>query len=370
MNGNGVIRSGYPFGWGAYESTLVRGDGMYVFDQNGKRYLDLCSGLWNMPLGYSERRIKAVVNKQMEQLPFSNLLVFSSDIQTQYAQRLLQWMGDFGCILYTCSGSETVEAAIKTCRQYQCLRNCPERRRIAAFTLSYHGTSYGAMSVSGIDQILTDVYRPLVPEISWVTVPADYANEDAWRQAINGLWEQEGDYLAGFIVEPVMASGGVVPIPNPVLQHIQQRCRAGDVLLVADEVATGFGCTGTPFAWQQAEITPDLVCLSKAINNGYLAEERGMFPKETVQSQLLFLARLKGMSAKAADQSIQRWLERLEIPQYQKSKLESLSKGNPTFHDVLQKLVEAQVPVDALERSQESLQEIFLNLVGEEGVEA
>ena len=91
MNGNGVIRSGYPFGWGAYESTLVRGDGMYVFDQNGKRYLDLCSGLWNMPLGYSERRIKAVVNKQMEQLPFSNLLVFSSDIQTQYAQRLLQW---------------------------------------------------------------------------------------------------------------------------------------------------------------------------------------------------------------------------------------------------------------------------------------
>ena len=226
---------------------------------------------------------------------------------------------------------------------------------------------------------------------------------------------------------------------------------------------------------------------------GYLAEERGMFPKETVQSQLLFLARLKGMSAKAANQSIQRWLERLEIPQYQKSKLESLSKGNqqkiqmiaslvhdpeviifdepfsgldpvnmqmvirllqelrdagkcilvsshqlplieqvcediciinrskrvyygplealkarygerfvrfstaggtlpaslaaeevganqykvrlgtkenPTFHDVLQKLVEAQVPVDALERSQESLQEIFLNLVGEEGVEA
>lgn len=225
---------------------------------------------------------------------------------------------------------------------------------------------------------------------------------------------------------------------------------------------------------------------------GYLAEERGMFPKETVQSQLLFLARLKGMSAKAANQSIQRWLERLEIPQYQKSKLESLSKGNqqkiqmiaslthdpeviifdepfsgldpvnmqmvirllqelrdagkcilvsshqlslieqvcediciinrskrvyygplealkarygerfvrfstaggtlpaglaaeevganqykvrlgtrenPSFHDVLQKLVEAQVPVDALERSQESLQEIFLNLVGEEGME-
>lgn len=81
------------------------------------------------------------------------------------------------------------------------------------------------------------------------------------------------------------------------LQHIQQRCRERDVLLVADEVATGFGRTGTPFAWQQAEITPDLVCLSKAINNGYLAEERGMFPKETVQSQLLFLARLTSPSS-------------------------------------------------------------------------
>lgn len=270
MNGNAVIRSGYPFGWGAYESTLVRGEGMYVFDQNGKRYLDLCSGLWNMPLGYSEKRIKACVTKQLESLPFSNLLVFSSDIQARYAQRLLQWMGNFSSVLYTCSGSEAVEAAIKTCRQYQCLRNHPERKWIGAFTLSYHGTSYGAMSVSGIDQIITDVYRPLVPEICWVTVPGDYTDEDAWLQAIDSVLEREQDYLAGFIVEPVMASGGVVPIPPRVLQHIQQRCQALGSLLVVDEVATGFGRTGTPFAWQQAGLSPDLVCLSKAINNGYL----------------------------------------------------------------------------------------------------
>ena len=78
-----------------------------------------------------------------------------------------------------------------------------------------------------IDQILTDVYRPLVPEISWVTVPADYQDEDAWRQAIDGLWEREGDYLAGFIVEPVMASGGVVPIPAPVLQQFDREGAGG-----------------------------------------------------------------------------------------------------------------------------------------------
>ena len=291
MNGNGVIRSGYPFGWGAYESTLVRGDGMYVFDQNGKRYLDLCSGLWNMPLGYSEGRIKAVVNKQMEQLPFSNLLVFSSDIQTQYAQRLLQWMGDFGCILYTCSGSETVEAAIKTCRQYQCLRNRPEHRRIAAFTLSYHGTSYGAMSVSGIDQILTDVYRPLVPEISWVTVPADYADEDAWRQAINGLWERKG--LPGGLHRGAgdgLRPGGARPQPGPSA-HPAALPRAGR--------AAGGGRGGHRLRphWHPLRLAaggdhPRPGLPVQGHQQRLPGGGAGGCSKETVQSQLLFLARL------------------------------------------------------------------------------
>ena len=146
------------------------------------------------------------------------------------------------------------------------------------------------------------------------------------------------------------------------LQHIQQRCRERDVLLVADEVATGFGRTGTPLRLAAGgdHPRPGLPV------QGHQQRLPGGGTGDVPQGDRPEPAPLPG----AADQSIQRRLERLEIPQYQKSKLESLSKGNPTFHDVLQKLVEAQVPVDALERSQESLQEIFLNLVGEEGVEA
>ena len=265
-----VIRGGFPFVGERHQSALVRAEGMYVFDQDGKRYADLCSGLWNMPLGYSNERIKSHVKKQLEKLPFSNLLAFFSDIQEQYAQRLIDWMGDFAYVLYTCSGSEAIEAAIKTCRKYQALKNRPERKKIAAFSLSYHGTSYGAMSVSGIDQILARDYAPLLSDISWLPLPADWNSEKEWTENIDCLFQKNGEQLAGFLVEPVLASGGVIPVPVPVLEHLQNRCQEYGTLLVVDEVATGFGRTGVPFAYQRAGLSPDLVCLSKAINNGYL----------------------------------------------------------------------------------------------------
>ena len=146
-------------------------------------------------------------------------------------------MGDFACVLYTCSGSESVEAAIKTCRKYQRLRNQPGRKKIGAFSLSYHGTSYGAMSVSGIDQPLTDDYAPLLPEICWCPVPSNYKNEQEWAESIDVFFVRYGEELAGFIVEPVFASGGVVPVPAAVLRYLQKRCRQYDALFVIDEVA-------------------------------------------------------------------------------------------------------------------------------------
>lgn len=267
---NPVIRGGFPFTQERQQSAFVRAERMNVYDQNGKRYVDLCSGLWNMPLGYSNALIKDRITEQIEQLPFSNMLSGFSSVQEQYAKRLVDVMGDFACVLYTCSGSESVEAAIKTCRKYQRLRNQSGRKKIGAFSLSYHGTSYGAMSVSGIDQPLTDDYAPLLPEICWCPVPSNYKNEQEWAESIDVFFVRYGEELAGFIVEPVFASGGVVPVPAAVLRYLQKRCRQYDALFVIDEVATGFGRTGTMFAYEQPGLSPDLVCLSKAINNGYL----------------------------------------------------------------------------------------------------
>ncbi len=267
---NSVIRGGFPVGCSDSQRLLVSGDGIYLRDQDGRQYLDLSSGLWNMPLGYSDSLLKSRISAQLERLPFSNLLAFVSDIQNQYAERLTSLLGDFSCVLYTCSGSEAVEAAIKTCRKYQVLKGRHRRKKIGAFSLSYHGTSYGAMSVSGIDQELAQDYAPLLADIRWLAVPASFEEEALWISGIDRFFDEFGEELAGFLAEPVIASGGVIPIPTTALQHLQKKCREQDILLIMDEVATGFGRTGTLFAFQKAGIAPDLVCLSKAINNGFL----------------------------------------------------------------------------------------------------
>lgn len=271
MSVNRVICGSFPFREQMAETALVKGEGIYIFDQDGRKYLDLCSGLWNVPLGYSNEEIKKHIEKQLEELPYNNLIAFSSDVQQRYALKLTDWLGErFSHVLYTCSGSETTEAAIKTCRQYQALSGQPHRKVIGAFSISYHGTSYGAMSVSGLDRPITSDYQPLVSAISLLEIPGDYRDEEEWIRCVDRFFDVNEDKLAGFVAEPVLASGGIIPVPFRILRHIADRCRRCGALLVDDEVATGFGRTGTPFLYQQAGFTPDLICMSKAVNNGYL----------------------------------------------------------------------------------------------------
>ncbi len=270
MRSNPVIRGGFPFSYGSKDTLVTTGDGFYLYDRNGKRYLDLCSGLWNMPFGYSNNTIINKVKEQLDKLPFNNLLSLVADIQEEYAVNLTGYMRDFSSVLYTCSGSEAVEAAIKTCRKYQAQKGRANRKIISAFVLSYHGTSYGAMSLSGIERVLVEDYQPVLPQIQWIEVPVNLEDERAWIKLIDYHFELYGEFVAGVIVEPIFASGGIIAVPKEVLRYLQQLCNKNDSLLVVDEIATGFGRTGTPFAFQKYELKPDLVCLSKAINNGYL----------------------------------------------------------------------------------------------------
>lgn len=256
MSVNRVICGSFPFRERMAETALVKGEGIYLFDQDGRKYLDLCSGLWNVPLGYSNEEIKKHIEKQLEELPYNNLIAFSSDVQQRYALKLTDWLGErFSHVLYTCSGSETTEAAIKTCRQYQALSGQPHRKVIGAFSISYHGTSYGAMSVSGLDRPITSDYQPLVSAISLLEIPGDYRDEEEWIRCVDRFFDVNEDKLAGFVAEPVLASGGIIPVPFRILRHIADRCRRCGALLVDDEVATGFGRTGTPFLYQQAGFT-------------------------------------------------------------------------------------------------------------------
>ncbi len=268
MRINPVIKIGQKFNEGSDIALIRRGEDKYIYDSKGKKYLDFCGGIWNIPFGYTNPIINKKVIEQLEKLPFCNLVTNIADIQHNYAVRLNKILGT-SAVLYTCSGSESIEAAIKTCRKYQAIKSS-SRKSISAFTLSYHGTTYGAMSVSGVDQKAAEDYFPLVDEIMWIDPPEDLKDENMWLNVIEEHFKKNAHKMSGIIIEPVFGSGGIVPIPFKVLKRIEKLCLQNDILLVVDEVTTGFGRTGISFAFKTYEIKPDLICLSKGINNGYL----------------------------------------------------------------------------------------------------
>lgn len=268
MNINPVVRIGQNFDEGTDMALITYGEDKYIYDSNGKKYLDYCGGIWNMPFGYTNPIINKKIIEQLNKLPFCNLITNIADIQNDYAVRLNKILGT-SAILYTCSGSEAIEAAIKTCRKYQSMKNS-RRKTISAFTLSYHGTTYGAMSVSGIDQREAEDYFPLLDKITWIDPPKQLEDEEKWLNVIEEHFQKNAENMAGIIVEPVFGSGGIIPIPEAALKKIEELCQKHDILLVYDEVTTGFGRTGIPFACKRYDIKPDLICLSKGINNGYL----------------------------------------------------------------------------------------------------
>ncbi|HIV17397.1 MAG TPA: aspartate aminotransferase family protein [Candidatus Alectryocaccobium stercorigallinarum] len=264
---NPLMRIGRPFDE-EEEKLIAGGDGEYLFDSNGRKYLDLCGGIWNTPFGYGNKYIIEKIKKQAEILPFCNLITSAADIQVSYAERLTRYLG-MEKLLFTCSGSEAVEAAIKAARQYQSIKNSG-KRAVAAFNLSYHGTSYGAMSVSGIDLSITAPFGPLLDGIEWIQTPQDIYDAVKWNREIERLFSEKAENLAGIIIEPVIASGGVIEVPDETLRYIERLCLENDVMLIYDEVSTGFGRTGVPFVFKDRGIKPDLVCLSKGMTNGYM----------------------------------------------------------------------------------------------------
>ena len=256
-----------------YSHTLCRGEGIYIYDEHGKRYIDAISGLWNMPLGYNNQLINDSIMKQLEKLAYTNLNSGVADITLTYARKLISYFkGDFNKLIYSCSGSEALEVAIKVCRKYQSLIGRRQRRKIGAFDLSYHGTTYGAMSISGIDAPLVEDYKPLIDGVAWIKTPYDrWRSVEIWLSNIQEFFDANKEELAGVIIEPIIGSGGILEVPREAMELMRKLCTENNVLLVLDEVATGFGRTGKMFAYEYSNIKGDLLCLSKAINNGYLS---------------------------------------------------------------------------------------------------
>lgn len=263
--------------------SAVRGEGVYLWDTEGKRYLDLSGSAAVNLIGHGVPEITAAMMEQARQLEFVHTSQFTTPVAEEYARELLEFAGENfrgGAVYFTCGGSESVETALKLARQYQVEIGQARRYQVLSRSQSYHGSTLGALSVSG-NQRRREIYLPMVREFAHVGIPycyrCDYDCTDGCRNCgqeyaaeLEKAIEAAEGKVAAFIFEPVSGAtlGAVVPPPG-YLQKVAEICRRHGVLLIADEVMTGMGRTGRNFAIEHWDIAPDILIAAKGLSSGY-----------------------------------------------------------------------------------------------------
>jgi adenosylmethionine-8-amino-7-oxononanoate aminotransferase len=261
---------------------IARGEGVFLYDIKGNRYLDGVSSLWVNLHGHGRKEINQAISRQMEELSHSTLLGLSNVPAVMLAKKLVEITPEgLNKVFYSDDGSTAVESALKIAFQYWQQRTQPHRQKRTFISLEngYHGDTLGAVSVGGIDTFHT-LYRPLLFSTHRIFSPYCYrcslgrthpsCNLECLNQAedVIKLYHQE---VAALIIEPlVQGAAGMIVAPPGYLKGIRELCSRYDILLIADEVAVGFGRTGTMFACEQESVVPDLLCVAKGITGGYL----------------------------------------------------------------------------------------------------
>jgi putrescine---pyruvate transaminase len=259
---------------------LVRGKGAYVWDSEGRRYLDGLSSLWNVAVGHGRAEIARAVAAQTRALAYApTLLGFSTEPAIRLAARLARLAPKgLSHVMFTSGGSESNESVIRLVRLYWRLRGRTEKIGIVALRNAYHGTSSGAASLTGLTGFHR-YYEPQLPEVSRIPRPFCYRCELgktfpscalACADELEALVAREGaEQIGAVIAEPVQGVGGVVVPPPGWFERIRAICDRHEILLVVDEVITGFGRLGKPFGIQRSKVTPDLLVFAKAVTSGY-----------------------------------------------------------------------------------------------------
>ena len=268
--------------------AAVRGEGVYVWDADGNRYLDFSGSAAVNFIGHGVREIADAIAEQARRLEFVHTSQFTTPVAEEFAQELLDFAGDNfrgGAVYFTCGGSESVETALKLARQYQVEIGQPKRHQVLSRNQSYHGATLGALAVSG-NRKRREIYLPMVRKFEHIGTPYCYRCAFDCTDACFNCGQQYAAELeraieaadgeaAAFIFEPMSgATLGAVTPPPGYLQAVAEICRRHGVLLIADEVMTGMGRTGRNFAvehWlEQAEnAVPDILITAKGISSGY-----------------------------------------------------------------------------------------------------
>jgi adenosylmethionine-8-amino-7-oxononanoate aminotransferase len=258
---------------------LTRGDGVWVWDDAGQRYLDGISGAFTVNLGHRNERVTHAITEQLGHIAFASPLVGVSDRMLELAARLKEITpAHHNTFKFHCSGAEAIEAALKLARQYHRQSGHPGKFKIVSRYGSYHGSTMGAASATGISQFRTR-FEPLVPGFVKVPMPVqsgcgvtrscppcDMSCGSSLRTVIE---REDPDTVAAVIIEPVPNMAGVQLPPPGYLEALRDLCDAYDILLIYDEIVTGFGRLGSWFAADHFGVWPDISCVGKGITAGY-----------------------------------------------------------------------------------------------------
>jgi adenosylmethionine---8-amino-7-oxononanoate aminotransferase len=259
---------------------IARGEGAWLIDQAGKRYLDAISSWWTNLFGHANPRIASAVKDQLDRLEHVIFAGFSHEPAIKLAEELLRVAPPgFARVFYADNGSSAIEVALKMSFHYWRNSGRHDKTRFIALTGSYHGETLGALSVTDVPLYRT-TYAPLLNQPIFVASPDCYAREqgESWRDHslrrladMRVALEANANEISAVIVEPLVQCAGGMRMYDPAyLAGLRKLCDEFDVHLIADEIAVGFGRTGTLFACEQAGITPDFLCLSKGLTGGFL----------------------------------------------------------------------------------------------------
>lgn len=261
---------------------IVEAEGVEVIDVDGNQVIDGVGGLWNVNLGYSCDPIKKAISDQLGRLPYYSIFRGTSTGPTiRLSEELSNWFSEDGVTkaFFTSGGSDSVETSLRLARQYHKIRGDRDRVKFLSLKKGYHGTHFGGASVNGNANFRRN-YEPLMQGCFQITSPYTYRNpfdeddpETLAALCIKSLEDeinfQGADTIAAFIMEPVLGAGGVIPPHKSFMPMVRKICDDNGILLIADEVITAFGRTGALTGSRLWGVKPDLMCIAKAITNGY-----------------------------------------------------------------------------------------------------
>lgn len=237
-----------------YQIVLEKGEGVYLYDVNGKKYLDFGAGIAVFALGYHNKVYNDAIKYQIDHLIHTSNLFYHVPL-AEAAQKVVK-ASEMDRVFFTNSGTEAIEGAIKLARKYAYLKDNSTNHEIIAMQHSFHGRSLGALSVTG-NVKYQEAFQPLIGGIRF----AEFND-------LESVLAQVTDQTCAIILEPIQGEGGIYPATEEFLQGIRKVCDEKDILLIFDEIQCGMGRTGSMFAWQQYGIKPDILTMAKALGCG------------------------------------------------------------------------------------------------------